>query len=89
MLAHKSCNLAKWDYLAAEDHLAAWNQRNNQYSEELRSRFQEPALPFDLTASVRIAQWAYQKAEEANGQVWVMEKVLRHLGSSWRECFSA
>ena len=34
-------------------------------------------------------QWAYEQTENANGQVWVMEKVLRHLGPTWRQCLSA
>jgi len=56
---------------------------------ELRSRLVDAALPFDLSASVQIAQWAYEQTEKANGQVWVMEKVLQHLGPTWREALSA
>ena len=31
----------------------------------------------------------YQQAERANGQVWVMKKVLRHLSPEWKNCFAA
>jgi 5-methylcytosine-specific restriction endonuclease McrA len=89
VLAHQGCNHAKSDYLAAEDHLAAWSERNRQNQEELCARLQEVALPCDWAASIRITQWAYEQTEKANGQVWVMEKVLQHLGPTWRQALSA
>jgi 5-methylcytosine-specific restriction endonuclease McrA len=89
VLAHNQCNKAKSDYLAAEKHLASWAERNQQHQEELHSRFQEAALPYDLSASLQIAKWVYQQAEKANGQVWVMEKVLQHLSPDWPKCLSA
>ena len=88
VLAHNACNRAKSDYLAAEDHLAAWSERNRLNREELLVRFQGAALPCDHLASVQIAQWAYVQTETANGQVWVMERMLRHLSPAWRECFA-
>ena len=53
------------------------------------ARLQEAALPCDWAASIRITKWAYEQTEKANGQVWVMEKVLQHLGPTWREYLSA
>jgi 5-methylcytosine-specific restriction endonuclease McrA len=55
VLARDRCNGAKSDYLAAENHLAAWVERNRGHEDELKARFQEAALPFDLSASVQIA----------------------------------
>ena len=69
--------------------LAAWAERNRANQDELRSRLQEAGLPCDCLSSARIARWAYEQTEKANGQVWVMEKVLHHLGPTWRECLSA
>jgi hypothetical protein len=89
VLAHNHCNNAKSDYLAAEKHLAAWAERNRLHQEELQSRLQEAALPCDLSASVQIARWVYQQTEKAHGQVWVVEKVLQHLGRGWSQCLSA
>lgn len=89
VLAHNQCNNAKSDYLAAERHLSAWADRNRVHQEELRSRLEKAALPCDQSASVQIAEWAYQQTEKANGQVWVMEKFLQHLGPAWRQCLSA
>jgi 5-methylcytosine-specific restriction endonuclease McrA len=89
VLAHKKCNGAKSDYLAAEKHLAAWSERNRLHQEELDSRLREAALPSDRSASIQIAKWVYQQTEKANGQVWVAEKVLQHLSSAWSRCLGA
>jgi 5-methylcytosine-specific restriction endonuclease McrA len=89
VLAHSQCNHAKSDYLAAENHLAAWAERNRLHQAELQSRLIEAALPCDLTATVQIAKWVYQQTEKTHGQVWVVEKVLRHLGAGWSQCFAA
>ena len=35
VLAHRGCNNAKSDYLAAEHHLAAWAERNREHQAEL------------------------------------------------------
>ena len=89
VLAHDKCNNSKSDYLAAENHLAAWIERNREHQAELQERLIEAALPCDLTATVQIAKWVYQQTEKANGQVWVMEKVLRHLAPTWAACLAA
>jgi hypothetical protein len=89
VLAHRGCNHAKSDYLAAEHHLAAWAERNREHQAELQARLVEAALPCDPTATVQIATWVYQQTEKANGQVWVMKKVLRRLSPEWKNCFAA
>ena len=89
VLAHKKCNNAKSDYLAAEKHLAAWAERNRLHQAELQARLQEAALPCDSSASIQIAKWVYQQTEMANGQVWVMDKLLQHLGPGWPQCLVA
>jgi 5-methylcytosine-specific restriction endonuclease McrA len=89
VLAHDKCNNAKSDHLAAENHLAAWNERNNEHQAILQARLVEAALPCDLAATVQIVKWVYQQTEKANGQVWVEKKVLQHLSSTWAKCLSA
>lgn len=86
VLAHERCNAAKSDYLAAEDHLAAWAGRNREHRAELEGRLAGAGLPCDPAASVQVARWVYGQTEAANGQVWVEEGVLRHLGPGWAEC---
>lgn len=89
VLAHKACNNAKSDHVAAENHLAAWVERNQEHRAELQARLVEAALPCDLAGVVQIAKWVYQQTEKANGQVWERERVLRHLSAEWSKCFAA
>lgn len=89
VLAHERCNGAKSDHLAAEDHLRAWVERNRLNDEELRARLREAELPCDLAATNQVARWVYRQTERANGQVWVADKMLRHLGPDWARCFAA
>jgi hypothetical protein len=84
VLAHAGCNNSKSDYLAAEDHLGKWQERNRVYCDELVTRFAAAEVVSDLPASIRIARWAYEQTEQAGGQVWVTRDVLRHLGPAWR-----
>lgn len=84
VLAHAGCNNSKSDYLAAVDHLGAWQERNRVHGEELAARFTAAEVISDLPASVRIAKWAYEQTEQAGGQVWVTKDMLRHLGPEWR-----
>lgn len=89
VLAHERCNKAKTDFLAAENHLAVWVERNRENQAELQDRVTTASLPCDLEASVQIAKWVYQQTDKSNGQVWVMEKVLRHLNADWSKVFAA
>lgn len=88
VLVHDKCNNAKSDFLAAENHLAAWNERNLDHQVELHERLLAAALPSDQTACVQIAKWIYQQTENAQGQVWVEKKVLRRLSPNWTEAFA-
>ena len=89
VLSHPSCNNAKSDHIAAEEHLATWGDRNKEHQEELNARLVEAALPHDLSASLRVAQWAYEQTERSHGQVWVSKQVFQHLGPDWRRLLVA
>jgi HNH endonuclease len=89
VLAHEGCNNAKSDFVAAEKHLAAWVKRNREHDDEICERLVAAGLPCDQAAADQIAMWVYQQTEKANGQVWVMKSVLRHLTADWAECFAA
>src|SRR5262249_18064441 len=68
VLAHDKCNNAKADYLAAENHLAAWVERNQEHQSDFQARLVEAALPCDLAATVQIARWAYRQTAQATGR---------------------
>lgn len=84
VLAHPRCNNAKSDYLAAEQHLQSWAERNRSRSAEMVERLSDAGLPSDSSASLRITEWAYEQVEKANGQVWVTNAVFQHLQPGWR-----
>ena len=89
VLAHPRCNNAKSDYLAAEQHLQSWSERNRTRSKELSERLKVVGLPSDSSASVRITEWAYEQVEKSKGQVWLQQAVFQHLGPKWRELLVA
>lgn len=86
---YPACNNAKSDHIAAEEHLAAWIEQNREHAAETDARLAEAALPHDLSATVRIAEWAYEQTEQAHGQVWVANRVFTHLGPEWRRLLVA
>jgi 5-methylcytosine-specific restriction endonuclease McrA len=86
VLAHIQCNSDKSDYVAAEEHLAAWAQRNADSRVELNERLIEASLPCDPSATVQIARWICHQTEKANGQVWVTRREMKHLSPGWEQC---
>ena len=89
VLAHPRCNNAKSDYLAAEQHLHKWAERNRLRSAELAERLRDANLPHENAASIRITEWAYEQVEKAHGQVWISDVEFQHLGVRWRELLVA
>jgi len=89
VLAHARCNNAKSDYLGAESHLQSWARRNQERSVELNERLRDANLLHDCSASLRIAEWAYEQVEKARAQVWVSDSVFQHLGVTWRQSLVA
>ena len=84
VLAHPRCNNAKSDYLAAEQHLKSWAERNRDRSQGLADRLSDAGLPSDSSASLRITEWSYAQVENAKGQVWLKDSAFFHLGPNWR-----
>lgn len=89
VLAHPTCNNAKSDHVAAENHLKAWADRNRAHGQMLQARLEEKGLPCDWPASIQIAKWVYEQTDKVKGQVWVAGKVLQPLDPAWRVCLPA
>lgn len=83
VLAHRGCNAAKADRLAATGHLERWHERNFDELYELPRRFDDDRLPHDREASLRITRWAYQLEASTAGKVWVRGKELVRLPADW------
>ncbi len=84
VVAHQTCNSAKADHLAAADFLAAWADRNKQHHEQLAAEFSQRGVLHDLPTSVRIANWAYQQAFDADGLTWAKKEDMIPLPVDWQ-----
>lgn len=87
VLADSSCNSHKCDRLAACDHLERWTERNTKFGKQIADAMRERSIIAELTISNRIAQWAYDQTEAANGLTWVRADELVPLAASWRALF--
>ncbi len=89
VLAHRSCNSRKSDFLAAEEHLDRWIERSRARRNELEEGFDRRRVPHDWPATRQVAHWAYGQVHRTGGQVWVLDKELRPLSSNWTRILSA
>jgi hypothetical protein len=84
VLADGACNSNKGDRLPAVEHLARWTSRNTDAA--LVAEFDREALPHDLSATTRVAGWAYEQAERVRGQLWIAGRDdLEFLPRDWRK----
>jgi hypothetical protein len=83
VLAHAECNSQKRDLLPAEDHLAAWTERNRSCGEELGAAFDQKGVLHNLPSTRRIATWAYSRASVTGGLTWKAKDEVVVLGSRW------
>ena len=88
VLAHAVCNQDKSDMLAATGHLERWIRRNDNENPALAKIFEDARFPYDVDASLSVAEWAYENAERAQALVWVRCKSeTSRLTNAWKECF--
>jgi 5-methylcytosine-specific restriction endonuclease McrA len=87
VLADGSCNSQKCDRLLACDHLERWTERNTKFGKQIEDAMQERSIIAELTVSNRIAQWAYEQTEAANGLTWMRADELVPLAANWRAFF--
>ena len=85
VVAHKTCNMNKSDYLPAVPHLERWVQRNEDRCNHLTQLFNEIGAIHNLPASLRVAHWAYEQAETDGADVWLKAKNLCVLDPRWHE----
>jgi hypothetical protein len=87
VLAHATCNGAKSDYLAADEHLKRWISFQRGNGDELIREFKARGVVASLEVSAKVAQWAYQQTFAVNGQTWIRGKEFKKLAANWTECF--
>src|SRR5205085_8567016 len=85
VLAHKTCNGAKSDLLAAEEHLQRWAAFQKHQGAVLGNAFQERGIISELSVSLRVTLWAYAQTFQTNGMTWRRGKELALLSGRWPE----
>jgi diadenosine tetraphosphate (Ap4A) HIT family hydrolase len=86
VFAGKRASVDKCDHLAAEDHLAAWCERNAQVGSLLGDACTAAGIASDLARMLAVARWAYSQADRSETPVWNQGATLeRRLSGSWRE----
>jgi hypothetical protein len=85
VLAHRSCNHAKRDMLAAERHLERWLARNDRHGDILLTAGEQAGLIADLPGTLSVTSWAYEDCERIGASVWLEGSSVERLGAAWRE----
>lgn len=84
VLADHRCNNKKRNRLPAVEHLARWAERNSDYGDQLTDALTDRGIVMELTASNRVAQWAYAQAEATSALTWVRADDMVPLDGDWR-----
>jgi diadenosine tetraphosphate (Ap4A) HIT family hydrolase len=86
VLASKRAKIDKSDHLAAEDHLAAWCERNARVGSTLADACAAAGIASEQGRTLAVARWAYSQADGAETPVWTQGATLeRRLSGRWRE----
>ena len=88
VLAHTTCNQHNRDTLAAPVHLERWVRRSLDEGAALREMLDSARFPYDVDASMSVAEWSYENAERAGALVWVGGGETLKLSGEWRRVFS-
>lgn len=82
--AHKGCNNAKRDHLAAVSHLEHWRVQNLDEGNRLARVFDEAGLSNDLERSLLIARWAYEQGFASGARLWVRDGEFEDCDYRWK-----
>jgi 5-methylcytosine-specific restriction endonuclease McrA len=89
VLAHRTCNAKKRDFLAHPVHIESWHRSHIERADELAQRFYAAKLPHDSERTRAIVWWAYEQGEAAGAHVWMRDDQLSRLDASWRGALSS
>ncbi len=85
VLATKSANAAKADFIASEAHLERWLERHRTHGAMLVAECDRIGLPVDLGRTLAVARWAYEQADHAGTPVWTKGRDTGdRLSGEWR-----
>jgi hypothetical protein len=69
-------------------HLESWTERNASFGDQIGKALEERGMFSELTASNRVAQWAYSQTEAASGLTWLKADDFVPLPGEWRRVFA-
>ncbi len=84
VFAHKGCNNAKRDHLAAPVHIERWRVQNLDEGHRLARAFDEAGLTNDLKRSLLIARWAYEQGFASGARLWVRAGEFEDCDYRWK-----
>jgi hypothetical protein len=84
VFAHRGCNNAKRDFLAAVRHLERWHAMNVDAGAGLGEQLIDAGLTSDRSRTVMIARWAYEQGLASNAQLWVRDREFEPCDYRWR-----
>ena len=84
VFAHKDCNKAKWDFLAAPVHIERWRAQNLDEGHRLARAFGQAGLVHDLERSLLIARWAYQQGQASRARLWIRKGEFEDCDYRWQ-----
>jgi len=87
--AHKGCNNAKRDHLAAVSHLERWRVQNLDEGHRLAKAFDDAGLSNDLERSLLIARWAYEQGFASGARLWVQDGEFEDCDYRWQAALGA
>ena len=81
VLADEKCNSQKSNYLASEQFLQQWQERNYLHDQSIVREISQFGFLTDIQRSHRVADWAYKQAIENEYLVWLGGKDKQILVS--------
>ncbi|MDY6484022.1 HNH endonuclease [Acinetobacter faecalis] len=79
VLSDDKCNSQKSNYLASEQFLEQWRERNHLHNHAITQEISQFGFLTDLQRSHRVADWAYKQAIENEYLVWLGGKEKKIL----------
>lgn len=76
VLAHRTCNNNKRDYLAAPQHRDNWNEQNLILNEATITQELSPYFVCDSARAAQVANWAYEIAEKNGSRFWLAKNSV-------------
>lgn len=84
VVAHRGCNAAKRDLLAAERHLERWVERSGTSEGDLADISTDAGFINDWPTSRSVALWSYSHADTVGANVWVAAGDTEALSGRWQ-----